>query len=275
MIPDLRPFLEEDVGAGDITTQVFVPDIVGTATIICEQDAVIAGLEEAQRIFELLGVDTRPLCIDGDRVVAGTIIMLISGPLKGIMTGERVALNFLMRMSGISTATNNIVRIVRLKDPCLKVAATRKTTPGFRFFEKKAVTLGGGWPHRYCLDDMVLIKDNHIVACGGIREAMDRAGSVPDGIKIEIEVQTIWDGITAAECGADIILADHMSPTKTKELRDAVKQISPKTEIEASGNITPDMVPDYAGCADIVSLGSLTHSVKAMHFSLDIDEKKH
>ena len=268
---DLRPFLEEDVGSGDITTEAFVPDVLGRAHIICEEDATVAGLEEAAEIFRLLGVSSTNLIEDGKNVRKDTRVMTLDGPLRGILTGERVALNFLMRMSGIATETSSIIRIIREKDQDMKIAGTRKTTPGFRSFEKKAIALGGGWPHRSGLYDMVMIKDNHILACGGVKNAMDRIHDVPDGMMIEIEVTNIDDGILAAEMGADIIMADHLPPSETKQLREKARAVNKNVLIEASGNVTKKNVIDFAGCADIVSLGSLTHSSKAVHFSLDVE----
>ena len=268
---DLRPFLNEDVGPGDVTTEVFVPDIPGRAHIVCEEDAVIAGSEEAAEIFGLLGVTSKRLAADGERVRKGTKIMILEGPLRGILTGERTALNFLMRMSGIATETDSVARAVREKDPCLKIAGTRKTTPGFRYFEKKAIALGGGWRHRDGLYDMVMVKDNHILACGGVGNALNKIGGVPAGIKVEVEVENIEDGVLAAKMGADIIMADHMSPRDARALREAARKINGNVLIEASGNITKDNAADYAGCADIVSLGSLTHSSRAVHFSLDVE----
>lgn len=268
---DLRRFLDEDVGKGDITTDIFVPDIPGKATIVCEEDATIAGLEEASEIFRLLGVTCTPLVSDGDLVKKDTKVVSLKGPLRGILTGERVALNFLMRMSGIATATASITKEIRKRDQTLRIAGTRKTTPGFRYFEKKAIRIGGGWTHREGLYDMVMVKDNHIAACGGLENVLERVNLVPDGISIEVEVTNLDDGILAAQRGVDIIMADHMSPEETRSLRDAVKRIDPNILIEASGNITASNVSDYAGCADIVSLGSLTHSSTAIHFSLDVE----
>ncbi|MDR1955127.1 MAG: carboxylating nicotinate-nucleotide diphosphorylase [Candidatus Methanoplasma sp.] len=268
---DLRRFLEEDVGSGDLTTNIFVPGISGRACIVCEEDAVVAGLEEAAEIFSMLGVASRQLVADGEKVPKDTIVMMLEGPLRGILTAERTALNFLMRMSGIATETNSVVTIMSKKDPQLRIAGTRKTTPGFRSFEKKAVALGGGWPHRNGLYDMVLVKDNHIVACGGIDNALELFGEIPDGIRTEIEVSNIKEGLLAAKRGADIIMADHMSPSDTKKLRKKARSVNENVLIEASGNITKENVIDYANCADIVSLGSLTHSPMAVHFSLDVE----
>ena len=270
---DLKRFLDEDVGSGDITTNTLVPDISGKAYIICEEDAVVAGLEEAAEIFRLLGVRSKCHVADGQIVWRDTKVMTLEGRLRGILTGERVALNFLMRMSGIATETAAVIRKVREKDPDLQIAGTRKTTPGFRYFEKKAIALGGGKPHRFGLYDMVLIKDNHIIACGGIENALSVIDRIPSDIQKEIEVSTIDEGVLAAEMGADIIMADNMSPADTKELREKVRAIREEIVIEASGNVTKENVIDYAGCADFVSLGSLTHSVKAVQFSLDIERK--
>ena len=268
---DLQRFLDEDIGSGDITTDIFVPDIAGKAAIICEEDAVVAGLEEATEIFRLLGVASEQLVSDGDRISKDTTVMRLDGPLKGIITGERVALNFLMRMSGIATATSSIIDKVHSKDPAMRIAGTRKTTPGFRYFEKKAIELGGGWPHRNGLYDMVMVKDNHIIAGGGLNDILEKMDLIPEGIKADIEVTNIEDGVSAAERGADIIMADHMSPEDTRELRNRARVINNDILIEASGNITAENIIDYAGCADIVSLGSLTHSSKAIHFSLDVE----
>jgi nicotinate-nucleotide pyrophosphorylase (carboxylating) len=274
MREDIKRFLKEDVGSGDITTEIFVPDILGTASIICEEEAVVAGLEEAKEVFEALGAECQLINRDGDTVTKNTIVMSIYGPLRAITTGERLALNILMRMSGIATKTSRITKIIRTQDPDLMVAATRKTTPGFRYYEKKAVELGGGWPHRMGLYDMVMVKDNHIIACGGIENALKRLEEIDPKTMVDVEVTSLEQGIIAAEYGVDIIMADHMMPDETKKLRELVHAISPKTKIEASGNITENNVLSYAGCADIVSMGSITHSVKAIDFSLDIDSVK-
>lgn len=270
-VPDIRPFLEEDLGSGDITSDVFLPDREGRAVIAVEQDAVVAGLDEAVTVFSILGVKSEEKVKDGDFVPAGTVILEIKGPLKALMTCERTALNFLMRMSGIATLTYGICKKIHEIDPDIRIAATRKTTPGFRYFEKKAVALGGGWPHRFGLYDMVMVKDNHIAAVGGLKGISEKIKNVPDGIKIEIEVLDLEEGIVAAKSGADIIMADHFNPADTKKLRETIRTINPSILIEASGNITSENVIEYAGCADIVSLGELTHSPKAVHYSMDID----
>lgn len=269
MLPDLRRFLEEDIGSGDVTSQELVPDNDGRAGITCESDCVVAGTEEATEIFSMLGVDAKVFFKDGSRVKAGTKVMALSGPLRGIFAGERTALNIMMRMSGIATATRTAVDA--LGGSGTRVAATRKTTPGFRYFEKKAVRIGGGETHRSGLYDMILIKDNHIAVCGGVAAAMDRVRGAPLTVKVEIEVSNESDALKAAEKGADIIMADNLPPEATLSLKEAVKSVSPGTLVEASGNITLDNVADYAGTADIVSMGCLTHSPRAMMFSLDVE----
>ena len=270
-VPDLRPFLEEDVGNGDVTADIFLPDRDGRAIITCESDSVVAGLDEAITIFAIRDVKTKAFVKDGDFVKAGTVVLEAKGSLKALMTCERVALNFLMRMSGIANLTHSIVSRIREKDDHLMIAATRKTTPGFRYFEKKAVALGGGWTHRFGLYDMAMVKDNHIAAAGGIDEIAKLMKNVPEGLRVEIEVLDFDEGIKAAKCGADIVMADHFSPEETKRLRDAIKAINPDILVEASGNITSETAISYAGCADIVSLGELTHSPKSTHFSMDIE----
>ncbi len=268
--PDLRPFLEEDLGKGDVTSEVFLPDLGAEAVITCEQDSCVAGIDEAVTIFSIVGVRAEPLVKDGDFVKSGTVVMKMAGPMKSLMSAERTALNFMMRMSGIAEATRSLVARMDAASPGTRIAATRKTTPGFRYFEKKAVSLGGGWTHRWGLDDMVMVKDNHIAAAGGIEAIAARMKDVPPGIKVEIEVLDFDEGIAAAKAGADIVMADHFPPAETRRLRDALKQINPDILVEASGNITSANAVDYAGCADIVSLGELTHSAKSTHFSMDI-----
>ena len=268
---DLQRFLDEDIGSGDITTEIFVPEGDGTATITCEDDAVVAGLEEAAEIFSLLGVKSKLFVKDGQRVKKGTMVMEISGSKKSILTAERTALNMMMQMSGVATITNKILEGCKKINPNIIIAGTRKTTPGFRKYEKKAIELGGGWPHRFGLYDAVLIKDNHITAAGGVKEAMKFAKNVPSGIKVEIEVENITDAIAAAECNPDIIMIDNCSPEETEKLRDAIKKVNPRILVEISGRITIKNVKTYSSFADIISLGALTHSVKAIHFSLNYE----
>ncbi len=267
---DIDRFLREDIGTGDITTSMFVPDIAGQAVIRCEQDAVVAGLEEASEIFSRMGVRSESLIGDGDRVKADTEVMRVSGPLRSILTCERTALNMMMRMSGIATMVSDATAICRRKSQTVKVAGTRKTTPGFRRYEKKAIVLGGGDPHRYGLYDLILIKDNHIKAVGGVMNAMEIAMDAPYNMKVEIEVENETDAAIAARCGADIIMMDNRSPEEAERIYNVVKSIDPGIMVEASGRITLDNISDYADRADRISMGAVTHSVKAVHFSLDI-----
>lgn len=260
-------YLEEDIGAGDITTRLTVPDVDGRAAITIEQDAVVAGLDEAMEIFNAVGCDAQALVKDGESVKAGSRVLSVSGPMRGLITAERTALNFLMQMSGVATATRAAV------DACngeITIAATRKTTPGFSEFEKKAVAIGGGDPHRMRLDSMILIKDNHIRACGSVRNAMEKLSKASFAYRIEVEVENVADAITATEMGVDIIMADNTSPELTKEIADAVRAIDDRVLIEASGNMTLDRLKEYVGIADIVSLGCITHSTRAVQFSMDI-----
>ncbi|MCL2607587.1 MAG: carboxylating nicotinate-nucleotide diphosphorylase [Methanomassiliicoccaceae archaeon] len=267
----LKKFLEEDVRNGDVTTDLLVPDKDGTADIVCESDAIAAGLEEASILFTDGGIKCELRVSDGAHVDKGTMVMTLSGPLKKIITIERTALNIMMRMSGIATATNEVLGICRNVNENIKISGTRKTAPGLRYFDKKAIILGGGDPHRYGLDDAVLVKDNHIKAAGGMENVVRSLRSAPFTKKIEIEVENIDDAVLAAEC-ADIILIDNASPSKTKEIAEAVRK-KRDVMIEVSGNITKENAADYAklaGLVDMISMGSLTHSVRAIHFSLNV-----
>ena len=270
----VEEYLQEDVGDGDITTIALIGDEVGTARIRANEDGVIAGLEQAIEVFQHLGLKVTPLARDGEAVSAGSNVLSVEGALRSLLTGERLALNFLMRMSGIATATNKVVQACRARNPDIRVAATRKTTPGFRPFEKRAVVLGGGDPHRSRLDDAILIKYNHLAVVGSITEAVRRAKKVSFTKKVEIEVESLDEGEEAARAGADIILLDNMEPEKAARCAEAIRRIDPRIVVEASGGITPENAPDYAEAVDVISLGWITHSARAMQFSLDILEIK-
>jgi nicotinate-nucleotide pyrophosphorylase (carboxylating) len=172
-------------------------------------------------------------------------------------------------MSGIATATNDVLTICRKRNSNVKIAGTRKTTPGFRAFEKKAIIIGGGDPHRYGLYDMVLVKDNHIKAAGGMKNVVKLLNEASFSKKVEIEAENLKDALIAAEGGADAILIDNAEPSKAKEIAAAVRKVK-DVMIEVSGNITKDNAADYAEFADVISMGSLTHSVRAIHFSLNL-----
>jgi len=270
-------FLREDIGMGDITTEAIVPaETEVRAQIIAKEPAVIAGLFESSLLFDAIGVRFQARVEDGDEVEAGTILAEIKGKGQAILSVERTVLNILMRMSGIATMTRRLVKMICEAGLNVRIAATRKTAPGLRFFDKKAVLIGGGDPHRFRLDDAFLIKDNHIRIAGGIKEAIRRARSVASfSKKIEIEVQTEEEALEAAEAGVDIIMLDNMT---LEEAERAIKileaaDLREKVEIEISGGITESNLLDYARLnPDIISLGFLTHSVRAADISLEVIE---
>lgn len=263
--------LKEDMPLGDITTDnIISPESTTRATFLAKQDAIIAGLQVAQHVFEILdsGVKFTAFIKDGDRVKKGDIIAAVSGPTRALLKGERTALNFMQRLSGIATLTNKYVQIV--KDLPVKVTDTRKTTPGLRILEKYAVSAGGGSNHRYSLSDGVLIKDNHIAAAGGIRNAVELVRkSIPHTVKIEVETESIEDVQEALDCKADIIMLDNMS---NNQMTEAVKLINKRALVEASGNISEDTIYEVAKTGvDIISIGKVTHSAGSIDISMNID----
>ena len=268
---DAAAFLKEDLGHGDITSDALIGDVDAEAMIFAKEDCILAGLEEAKAIFDHLGVETETDLRDGQRIGKFTKVTLLKGKAKAILAGERVALNFLMRMSGIATETWELTNKCREKNPNVSVAATRKTTPGFRFFEKKAVMLGGGDPHRFRLDDAFLIKDNHLKVVGSVKEAVKRAKAGHFNKKVEVEVETEEEALEAAQAGADIIMLDNMPPDAGRSVAGKIREISSCT-IEVSGGINPRNIVEYADYADVISLGWITHSVRAIDFSLEIKE---
>ncbi|NLX47949.1 MAG: carboxylating nicotinate-nucleotide diphosphorylase [Euryarchaeota archaeon] len=266
-------YLEEDLGEGDITSQALVDDREGRASITAGQDGVMAGLEEAREVFRRTGCECRAMVSDGDTVVMDQEVMEIIGPLKGLLAGERLALNFMMRMSGIATMTRQAVDSCRKANPNVVVAATRKTTPGFRRYEKKAVRLGGGDPHRFGLDDAFLIKDNHLTVVGSVPHAVHLAQAYSFGKKVEVEVESLEAAQEAARAGADIIMLDNMTPAQARECYLAIKAMDPGITVEVSGGIGAKDAKSYARYADVISMGALTHSSPAMHFSMHIRER--
>jgi len=269
----IREYLREDVGSGDITSELVIPqDQMARGNVMCKEDCVVAGLEEAAMVFEELGAKTVRAAEDGSEERKGTVVLEVVGPARAVLAGERLALNFIMRMSGIATLVSGLVKKAREINPDVRIAATRKTTPGFRDFEKKAVMLGGGDPHRSGLFDAVLIKDNHIRIAGGIGEALRRARKSSFTKKVEIEVETPEDARMAVQEGADIVMLDNFGPEKVKSVAAELRSINPEVLIEASGGIRPEDVERYAEGADIISLGWLTHSVRSMDFSMDIEQ---
>jgi nicotinate-nucleotide pyrophosphorylase (carboxylating) len=264
----IEKFLEEDIGRGDITSDALLSDENAKAKIFSKEKCVLAGLEEAKNIFEKLGVEVNAYAKDGCNIRKGAVILNLKGPAKSILAGERTALNFLSRMSGIATLTNKTVEKCRRINPDVKIAATRKTTPGFRYYDKKAVMFGGGISHRYGLYDAILIKDNHIKIVGSVEECVKRAKKTQK--KIEIEVENTDDAIKAANAGADTIMFDNFTPENVKRGYEKIKKINKNIKIEVSGGITPKNITEYVKCADVISLGMLTHSVKSVDFSLEI-----
>lgn len=270
----MEAYLQEDVGFGDITSDILIKDELGSARITANEEGILAGLEEAAEIFRELDVKTYPMARDGDRVTKGMDVLVVEGALKKILLGERLALNFLMKMSGIATTTNALSKECRKYNPLVKIAATRKTTPGFRVYEKKAVVVGGGDPHRYRLDDAILIKDNHLRVVGSITQAVSKAKSVSFTKKIEVEVETIEQAVEAAKAGADIIMLDNMSVEKVEVASLAVKKLNDRVLIEVSGGLTAENAHRYAKHADILSIGWITHSARAIQFNLEIHSIK-
>lgn len=268
--------LKEDMGYGDLTTNLIIPKgKMGEASVICEEEGVLAGLEEATVLFTEFNVEVKPNYSDGDRIAQpGVEVAHLRGPLRSILTCERTALNFLMRMSGVATATYKTVSQAKIINPRIRVAATRKTMPLLSFFDKKAVYLGGGDTHRLRLDDCILIKDNHIAAFGDIKKTLKTVKEkVSFTKKIEIEVESAEDALTAAQAGADIIMLDNMSPLKIIETINTLKNNSLRDTVilEASGGINEDNIEEYARTGvDIISIGKITHSARALNLKIDV-----
>ncbi len=268
----IHEFLREDIGSGDITSELVIPSAeTAKGTITCKEDCVLAGVTEATQIFEELGARVVKSGKDGTRAKKGDVVLEAKGPARALLAGERLALNMIMRMSGIATLTDALVKKCRKINPNVRVAATRKTTPGFREFEKRAVLLGGGDPHRMGLYDSILIKNNHIAIAGGVEDALKRAKRGSFTKKIEIEVETEKDAYVALANGADIIMLDNFEPKDAKKLVRQLKARRPDVLIEVSGGIRPDNIDEYASAADIISLGWLTHSVRSVDFSMKIE----
>lgn len=260
--------LQEDITSEDITTNSVMPRYqAGEVDLICKQDGVLAGLDVFKRVFQLLDEKTRFAfyCQDGDSVKKGQKIGLVHGDIRVLLSGERTALNFLQRMSGIATYTRGIADLLRGTNT--KLLDTRKTTPNMRIFEKYAVKVGGGYNHRYNLSDGILLKDNHIGAAGGVKEAVTMAKEyAPFVRKIEIEVENLDMLKEALEAGADIIMLDNMS---VADMRMAVELCRGKAETECSGNVTRENVERLVDIGvDYISSGALTHSSPILDLSL-------
>lgn len=266
--------LMEDIGMGDLTTDATVPDtLLGRAEVVCKQNGIVAGLEVASLVFQFCdhSITLTPVINDGQPAGRGKPIATLDGSVKGILKGERTALNFLQRMSGIATATHKFVHAVA--GTSAKILDTRKTVPGLRVLDKWAVRLGGGLNHRFGLDDMVLIKDNHIVAAGSIARAVEkcRQSLATEGLTATIEVETknLAEVQQALACaGVHRIMLDNFPPD---EMRRAVELVAHRVEVEASGGVTLENVRGIAETGvDFISVGALTHSVQALDISLEL-----
>jgi len=260
--------LKEDISSEDVSTNCVMPcHMVGEVDLIAKQDGIIAGLQVFERVFKLLDEDS--VCTftagDGDKVTSGQTIGKITGDIRALLSGERVALNYLQRMSGIATYTANVVSL--LDGTGIKLLDTRKTIPNMRIFEKYAVRVGGGCNHRYNLSDGVLLKDNHIGAAGSVKKAIEMAKDyAPFVRKIEIEVENLDMVKEAVDAGADIIMLDNMDHDTMEK---AVKIIDKKAEIEVSGNVTKENIEKIKDLGiDYISSGALTHSSKILDLSM-------
>jgi len=273
----IREWLAEDLGIGDITSAATIPaDHESIGIIHMKDSGVVAGLPVAEAVFRLVDdrLKFRALVSDGTRVSPGDVIARVHGNTRSILSGERLALNLLQRMSGIATKTDEFVS--QISGMNVRLVDTRKTTPGHRMLEKYAVRVGGGYNHRYGLSDAVMIKDNHIKAAGGIGQAIRAARqAIPHTMKIEVETESLEQVQEAVEAGADIIMLDNMPIPMMEEAVRYIKSRAPHVIVEASGGVTLQTVRQIASTGvDVISVGGLTHSVRALDISLDLNAKK-
>ncbi len=264
----IREALREDISSEDVTTNSVMKEaVLGEVELLCKQDGIVAGLEVFERVFQLLDENTKVkfFCKDGDAVKNGELMAKVTGDIRVLLSGERVALNYLQRMSGIATYTNSVAKL--LEGTKTKLLDTRKTTPNMRIFEKYAVRVGGGYNHRYNLSDGVLLKDNHIGAAGSVTKAVQMAKEyAPFVRKIEVEVENLDMVKEAVEAGADIIMLDNMS---ADEMKKAVELIDGRAETECSGNVTKENIGKVTAVGvDYISSGALTHSAPILDISL-------
>lgn len=277
LIESIKNWLREDVGAGDVTTTVTIPaGSQSKAVIHAKDNGIIAGITVAELVFQVVdpGLAFKPMVKDGDAVTHGTILAEVEGSTHSLLTGERLALNLLQRMSGIATRTRTYVDA--LEGLSTRLVDTRKTTPGHRLLEKYAVRVGGGANHRFGLYDAVMIKDNHIKGAGGITEAVQRARSViPHTMTIEVETENMEQVREALQAGADIIMLDNMHPDRMREAVALIREQAPHVKVEASGNVSLNTIRGIAESGvDVISVGRLTYSFESLDISLDLNEKK-
>jgi len=270
-------FLREDIGQGDLTSEYVVDkELKSSSFIICKSElAVVAGLEEAQIIFDMCKCDSKVLVKDGDVVKNGCKVMTIKGRTRPILKAERTALNLIMRMSGIATDTKKFVDIVKTVSKDIKVMGTRKTAPGLRYFDKKSIKLGGGHSHRNTLDELILIKDNHLAVSTSIQSAISNARlKAGKNMMIECEVSNKKSSVEAIKSGADIIMLDNFTPEMAQKTISYLRKsgLREKVLIEISGGVNISNIKDYAlALPDMISIGSLTHSSNSVDFSMNME----
>ncbi|MGC8816700.1 MAG: carboxylating nicotinate-nucleotide diphosphorylase [Candidatus Hadarchaeum sp.] len=272
----IREMLAEDFGRGDVTSEVLIkPNLRAKAEVISKQEGMLAGAREAAMIFREVGVRAKIRHRDGENIQPGDVVLELEGPARKILGAERVALNLMMRMSGIATVTRELIERARRKNPKIVIAATRKTAPLLKYFDKRAVKVAGGWPHRFDLSDQVLIKDNHLRLVGPITMAVRKFKEQGNYGKIEVETTTPEEALEAARAGADIVMLDNMSPS---QIRQAIRLLGreglrKRVTLEASGGITPANVAEYATTGvDIISTSYMTMRACAIDMSLKVKE---
>ena len=270
-------FLEEDTPFWDTTTDILIPKGVAVRVrVIAKQRCVVACLDDVSYFLKRLGLEVKQLARDGDTVDEGAAILEVTGSARVVLGVERTLLNILMHCSGIATEVRKLVELVRRVNSRVRVAATRKTLPGLRYFEKKAVAIGGGDTHRLSLSDAILIKDNHIRIVGSVEEAVKIAKASASFVhKVEVEVSTPEDAVKAAESGADIIMLDNMKPSEVARVAEELRKrgLRERVLLEVSGGITPDNILEYAKLdVDVISCGYITISSRAVDMSLDVVE---
>ena len=265
----LVDFLNEDIGNGDISSNL-LPKKKISAKIVIKQKGIIAGINFVKKIFMIKNCKTKIMANDGDYVKLDQTVLIVNGFARSVLSCERTALNLLSRMSGIATYTNNLVKIVNSINPRIKICATRKTAPGLRFFDKTAVKIGGGMKHRMSLDEMIILKDNHIAVADSMNNIIKKAKQHYK--KLEIEVENEEEAIFAAKEGIPIIMLDNFTPAEVRKTATKIKnKISSKIKIEVSGGINESNIKSYAKAdIDFISVGSITNSVKCLDISLEV-----
>ncbi|HSD04856.1 MAG TPA: carboxylating nicotinate-nucleotide diphosphorylase [Nitrosopumilaceae archaeon] len=267
----LASFLAEDIGKGDITSNLLPKKII-SASIISRQRGMIAGVQYAKEIFAIKRCRVKILKKDGSQVKPNEKVMIISGAAPSVLSAERTALNLLSRMSGIATQTNTLVQKIRKVNPKVKLYSTRKTAPGLRFFDKEAVAIGGGHKHRMSLDQMIMIKDNHLAVSGSVYPLLDKARKKHK--KIEVEVENLHNAIVSAQGGASIIMLDNMNPKEISQVVSTLKKLGlrNRVKLEASGGIDSTNIQSYAKTGiDMISVGKITNSVSGLDLSLEVN----